>query len=187
MNISELYDTYNFITSDQKKRKEYNAKRWSHKLDYSIFYTLAKSYKVCNVFECGTNAGLSAMAFAIALEESSSFGKVYTWDIREIKHLFDEFPIKDRIVFNCGPFANDAEQIVSEHYKGTKNLYFIDGNHSEEGCTQDFDLVSKYSSSGDVILFHDYNKAGGVRAVFDNINREKFILNTPTGIGVVVW
>jgi hypothetical protein len=62
---------------------------------------------------------------------------------------------------------------VAKNWKRPIRLLWIDGDHSYEGCKEDFDLFSPYLAEGAVIAFHDTLNAfeGPIRVFVEEILR----------------
>jgi predicted O-methyltransferase YrrM len=68
-----------------------------------------------------------------------------------------------RVVVNrnrrgCVEFIRDFSFNAVKNWSRPLDFVFIDGDHSEQGCRQDFDDWEPHVSQGGVILFHDSRK-----------------------------
>jgi cephalosporin hydroxylase len=55
-------------------------------------------------------------------------------------------------------YKGDSSRVLGEILPALKNarkLFFIDANHSFEGCRADFEIIDKYVVPGDVLIFDD--------------------------------
>lgn len=196
MEIENLDDLCNAVTEikrDKENRRDYGVAKWSHRNDYPVFYTLAKAYNVDNVFECGTNGGMSACAWALALREMKKLGNVYTWDVQELRQVHHGMEISHKIVRHVESFhptAGDVIRRVRRVHSGPA-LFFVDGDHSEKGCRADWVTILPHVRPGDAVVFHDYAGATGVKKIADELtesfNKYGYEITTNTGIYILEW
>lgn len=74
-------------------------------------------------------------------------------------------------------YRGDSAAVLRDVLKPIKNankLIFIDGNHTYEGCREDFKAVDTYAAAHDILVFHDALKfqhsdyGCGPRGVIEN-------------------
>lgn len=159
---------------------------WSSLNEYPIFYAAITLYDIENVIECGTNAGASALVFAVALKNNNRRGKVYTYDIEKINGVDEGTNAAHLIVRHLKSYSESDLPVLPGRV-----LYFVDGDHSEKSCLADLEHTAKYIKSGDVIFVHDAYKYQPVKDALNKflMTRDKKFKLIPTscGIGVIEW
>lgn len=141
------------------------------------------------IVELGTYSGSSYAAFCQAVEASGGNGHVYGVDLWEGDvHMgaFDEALYLEMSDFAATRYPGiatlirkDFNEAASSFAEGSVDLLHIDGTHTFEAVTNDFETWLPKMSARGVILFHDINvteqNAGpaalkfGVRRVFDSL------------------
>ena len=168
----------------------FNRGYWSSLNEYPIFFSLIAQFKPANVVECGTCNGASALVYAVALHLSEVDGKVYTFDIVNRGWLDANTNFADRVVHHLGSFSEIAAPVI-ETLNDKPLLYFIDGDHSYEGCKADVEAIKPFLKAGDVIVFHDWHHgpvAESTLDAFKGLNfRQQWVVPSKQGIGVFVY
>jgi hypothetical protein len=171
-------------------------------------YILKNKLNEISIVEIGTARGFSALCMAKAIKDHGIEGKILTLDI-----LPNNFPIYwNSIGDNKGKRSRvellSGYKYLIEHYiqfiEGKSenilrnlalkriNLAFIDGNHFYENVLYDGNYISKNQSSGDIIVFDDYNTSffPGVVKAADEIclrnNYSKKIINSNEQRGYLI-
>src|ERR1700752_67205 len=100
-----------------------------------------------NVLEIGTRAGISTAALLLGVEENG--GHVWSVDIDDCSKVFTGHPQWTFI-------QSDSRQLTSTAFGSdgipSFDLFFVDGDHSFEGCLHD---LTNYGSHSKVIMVHD--------------------------------
>jgi len=137
-----------------------------------------------NVWETGTARGFSAVCMAKALKEQSRDGLIMTFDV---------LPHHEKMYWNCiddaagpqsrasllRPWKELVDRYVVFHQGDTRvefqkvsvdriHFAFLDGAHTYEDVMFEFQQVTRYQQSGDMIVYDDYTPAqfpGLVKAV----------------------
>lgn len=143
-----------------------------------------------SIFEFGTWIGRSALGF------SKNYKNVTTIDYTEGSDLYYAYQHNGT---TCRPgeliLETNNVEFINENsldydfrkYEDTFDVVFVDGNHSQYGCTLDIDNAMKISKINNSLIFiHDYGNPGmGVRAAVDNYKHDhKYYL---TDIDLVVF
>lgn len=141
------------------------------------------------VVELGTYSGSSFAAFCQAVEAAGGNGHVYGIDLWQGDvHMgsFDEELYQEMAAFASTRYPSiatlirkDFNEAAASFSDGSVDLLHIDGTHTFEAVTNDFETWLPKMSDRGVILFHDINvteqNAGpaalkfGVRRVFDSL------------------
>ena len=101
--------------------------------------------------EIGFRNGISAIAFAMAAEETD--GKVYSIDIDSCETGLanvKEVGLDHRHTFIQGD-STDGSTVFPEKL----DVLYIDGNHNYESVKADYELHAKMVKPGGIIFFHD--------------------------------
>ncbi|MBD3272734.1 hypothetical protein GF385_00070 [Candidatus Dependentiae bacterium] len=128
--------------------------------------------KILNAVEIGSYLGASSAFIASALEDHKRVFCIDTWNNNAMSEgERDTYPIfckniskyKKRIV----PLRGWSFDVIHNLKKNINKIdfLFIDGDHSYEGCKNDWDNYSKLLKNGFFIAFHDTGWADGVKKV----------------------
>lgn len=176
----------------KKSKLNYAHGRVLYSVLRSYLATIDINYKKVNILETGTARGFSAVCMAKALADSRFEGTICTIDV---------LPHFQKMHWNCGSdhingeqsrqnLLSDWNELVERYiifFQGyTKhvlpkialqriNFAFLDGAHTYEDVLFEFNIISNFQYSGDIIIFDDYNKIkfpGVVKAV-DYIQTKK--------------
>lgn len=143
-----------------------------------------------SILETGTARGFSALCMARALSDHQNNGRILTYDLLPHRkpiywNVIDDHdgkksreellaPWKDlmrqHIVFVEGDTRITLDSVHLDHI----DFAFLDGGHTYEHVTWEFDLVQQRQQQGDVIVFDDYTPGsfdGLVKAVDDGCIR----------------
>lgn len=172
---------------------KYRTKLWSGLFEYPVFFSLISTYDIDNVVESGTCAGCSSLTFATALDLENKPGKVYTWDVTSRPGVDEGSRLADRIIRYVGSFSGLDSHVVSQ-IEG-KRLFFIDGDHTYEGCKSDFETTLPLLRKGDVVAFHDAKTHEPVhKAIIDVLKStlmedrvKHYMVPSRNGLEVIVW
>jgi predicted O-methyltransferase YrrM len=131
---------------------------WFSALDMAVLFPALSKMKKNDVYlEVGVNRGRS-LDFA----RKCSKGRIFGIDIEDTR--VKEIPNTTFIHAS----SNDAV----EEWSLPIDVLFIDGDHSYEGCMDDWRNFSPYIKSGGWVFFHDCDETSpGVVQVFDEIGR----------------
>ena len=134
----------------------------------------SKKFKGLNIVETGTARGFSSLCMAKALFDSGQEGKIYTIDI---------IPHNKKIFWNCvsdhyngkitrARLLKDWSNLIERYIffiKGASkdilnrfelhriHFAFLDSNHTYADVMFEFNKISKFQKSGDIIVFDDYS------------------------------
>ena len=136
------------------------------------------------ILETGTARGFSSVCMSRALSDAKVAGQIHTFDV--LPHDVPMYwnciddsegpktrrdllaPWKDiaanRVIFHEG----DTRMTLKKVRFGRIDFAFLDGAHTYEDVKREFNIVTPYQESGDVVVFDDYTDAsfpGLVRAV----------------------
>jgi len=126
---------------------------WIFNEEAKILYDETKSFDCAICYECGTKYGFSTMAIALAFKHKGK-GKIYTYDtIPQIK-LDEGTDLAEFITRGYGKFHENVVKELVNRDSGNA-LFFIDGDHSVAGITNDWNAILPFIRSGDKIGFHD--------------------------------
>lgn len=173
-----------------------------NKEEFLAFYSLLKKKigQVRYIIEIGTANGGTLFLWSRIVEEDSM---ILTVDIRKYKKWqYDIFTSFTNIHNNSViRFISGDTKDPSTYYEACKmfknisiDLLFIDGDHSQGGAKNDFEVFSKLVRKGGIVAFHDILPArgNGVPDFYDAIKfkYEHYDLKSKSkewgGIGVIV-
>jgi predicted O-methyltransferase YrrM len=179
-----------------EESRTYKPWQWSAMNEYPILFSLIPTYAPTNVIEVGTNAGCSALMFAVAYEcmgwEESKYN-IYTWNIEEAKGVDEGTRFYKRIKRITESFSESKiADAIFKTLEG-KTLFFIDGGHTEEECKKDFLKVIPILRKGDVVTFHDARAHQPIRDAIEAALAEtnlafsnRYLIPSSRGIEVIV-
>ena len=110
------------------------------------------------VYETGFNVGGSAAVMSEALQYTG--GKLVSFEIDKSKR-----PVADRFLElypNSEIVWGDSRQTLEQRWQNTNecpDFFFVDGGHSEEICSYDFNHALKIVKPGGVIMVDDTSNA----------------------------
>ena len=156
--IKNLFDDENMLKKGHCQRLE----------DYNLgmgwlYYGLTRLIRPANVVVIGSYRGFSPLVFARALNDNLEKGTVYFidpsyvddfWkDPKRVKDHFEKSGIKNikHFLMTTQEFTNSREYSLLKDV----GIVFIDGYHSEEQATFDFEAFEDKISTGGIFLFHD--------------------------------
>ena len=166
-----------------------------------------------NVLEIGCYIGISSLWIAAGLEQAGGSGTLHGVDnfnpikpwpphfsepVENPKGVAESYAKKaglsHRVKFHKGSSCEKGKE-VAESLDGI-DILFIDGDHTEKGCADDFETLSPYVKSGGYIILHDIfpEHCGwdGPRKLIDNRlkNNSKYetleIHTTPADYGIAI-
>ncbi len=147
---------YNPIKLYELDRKEGGrSARWVNEEEGEILGNVVSKSGATVFYESGTANGISACWVAQACPdiEIHTFDpvdrlKVWDYDNVDFSHL------TGNIQWHQEKFADGLDKIFKE---GAKSAFFIDGDHSSGGLTEDWNAIKDKIKEGDVVVFHDLN------------------------------
>jgi len=153
-----------------------------------ILYSLARHSETGNILEIGVRQGQSTRTILGALSDRGS-GMLTSIDIRDRTERIPESlrPYWNQVVGNS--HEQKAEDAASEF--SPYDFVLIDGDHSSQGCRQDWLDYGPMCRKGGLVLFHDVinpDPDGGVQAFWNDLTATKVTLDTWPGFGIVsIW
>lgn len=173
-------------------RQRYDDKgRWAQIQEGQLLYDLVRSSKADLFFEIGTANGWTA------LWASAAGATVYTFDVsnrvkvyQDKKFLFPE--MANRIHFKEIGSPLCVENMRTVPRTESVAIFFIDGDHSFKGITQDFNAVIPLLRKGDLVVFHDTDPREVGSHRFWSQLKSTYPLQctdypTKNGMGVLTW
>jgi predicted O-methyltransferase YrrM len=132
----------------------------------NLLYRLINYYKLTNILELGTSAGISSMYMAVAS------GNVVTIEgCPETAKLAGENFNKlgfENIQQRIGNIDELLPEIASQQ---TFDCVFFDANHTEEATIRYFELCLKSIKNESVFIFDDINWSDGMKKAWHNIKQ----------------
>ena len=136
-------------------------------------YIKQKNKKKYNVLEVGTAKGFSSLCMAKVLDDQEVKGLIQTIDIlphdvpmywnsikdhdgkmSRIELLSDYFELCNKYIhYICGKSENELPKLINDRI----HFAFIDGEHFYKNVKIDGEMIARTQSSGDIIIFDDYN------------------------------
>jgi len=104
------------------------------------------------VYESGTANGYSALWLASGLPKA---GVVHTFDVVDREKCWAQLPVGREINFYCNSFHLGVVRFLNTRPKDQKALFFIDGDHTKEGVTNDIAVIEPHLRKGDTVIFDD--------------------------------
>ncbi len=162
------------ITLYRVKQSKYN-KIFTHckEEEKSILFQLSKSLDEKKIMvEIGSYLGSSSCFLAWgACKKANTLFCIDTWEndamTEGTRDTYSEF------LSNTKDFENFIKPLrgnsidIARTFKEKIDLLFIDGDHSYEGCYQDWIAWSALLNTGAVVIFHDIGWAEGVQKVIN--------------------
>jgi predicted O-methyltransferase YrrM len=134
----------------------------------TLGYAMVREYRPRIVVELGTHMGLSALAMGMALRDLGEGGKLYAVDTwqgdqhasysngDEIYHTFlnrcTSLGLIDVIIPLRMMFHEARDRIL-----GKIDMLHIDGEHTWDAVSRDFDTYLPLVRHGGIVMFHDVN------------------------------
>jgi beta-1,4-mannosyl-glycoprotein beta-1,4-N-acetylglucosaminyltransferase len=145
------------------------------------------------IVDLGVDYGHSTFSFASAkkgiiygidsFEGDPQAGLKNTFDI--VNNLKNEF-LSRKLIINNLNFIKGYFDDVFENFNETIDILHIDGLHTIEAVSNDYNKWIEKTSENAVILFHDIvSYPNSVGVVFNNITYPKFYFTHSAGLGVV--
>lgn len=181
-NLSEVFITLKFRYD--------NKGRWAQVEEGQVLFDAIQSTSAKLFIEIGTANGWTACWAALAGAE------VHTFDIADRAKVYadSKFPLPELVhrihAYQIGS-PECVETMKTIPRTGTV-VWFIDGDHSREGVTRDFEAVKPLLEPGDRVIFHDTKKGElGVYRFWKMINRnypgQCTGHSTKNGMGTLTW
>jgi len=156
-----------------------------------FFYHLARSRKVLNILEIGTNLGVSGQYFLKALEGKKN-GKLVTLEgvkgLCEIaEERFSNLSQNDRFEVIHGLYDASIKKLAVS--KQGFDLVFIDGNHQYGATLSYFNQLKANLNHKALVIFDDIHWSRGMQQAWREICRQQGVLYSVNfyKLGVVVF
>ncbi len=147
------------ILKNSAKNKKYAA----------LLYRIISYYKLQNILELGTSAGISSMYFASAFPEVN----VITIEgCPETSRLAKE-NLKNLNYKNIKQITGNIDHVLPEIIRQEKKLDFVffDGNHREEATLRYFEQCLPAINNESVFVFDDINWSEGMKNAWNKIKK----------------
>lgn len=148
--------------------------------EFKLLYNTIVDNKLKRGFEACTGIGMSALAAAMAMQETG--GLVVTIDAyieetlndtnyanhkksvytdsrgyKNINFLIEKFELKDFVVPVAGWSPDDVPAYIEKHFTEPLEYVFIDGGHFEHQVIKDIECLLPYTNDNTFWMFHDVN------------------------------
>ena len=171
------------------QKQKYFSTRMRRFNDYSGIIAEFITLNDCKtILEIGVNAGDSHIALCEAAKYTG--GHVFGIDLWNVHGLYNQFPktgdydeVKKRLkkagfnnstLLKKNSFDKDFPEFLREKTGGRIDLAFIDGDHSYNGCLNDFKAVYPLLSSTGIVIFHDTQRIDGCREFIHDLRTKYF-------------
>ncbi|MBL8518126.1 MAG: class I SAM-dependent methyltransferase [Betaproteobacteria bacterium] len=197
---------YTFTWAEQLSPRLLKSPWWIGHIPFA--YELIGRLHPRTIVELGTYSGSSFAAFCQAMQAAGVDGKCYGVDLWEgdihmgrfDESLFEEVRgyMQREYPMHAVLIRKDFNSAADDFNAGSIDLLHIDGTHTYEAVSNDFNTWLPKMSSRGVVLFHDTNvtveKAGeaalrfGVRRLFDEVKASytHFEFDHCWGLGVLL-
>lgn len=165
--------------------EQYRQQRWSTDQEAQMIHDFTIQEQIVNVVEIGTGYGFVTACFAHA------GAQVQTFDLTDRPKVWDHklFPwpeLKAKIIAKAVPSPACFEGLV---VPPGRTLFFVDGDHREEGVRDDLVRVEALLQPGDIMMVHDATGEKGPRRVWRQFMRAHPDANcetweTKNGVGI---
>ena len=132
-----------------------NTSRWVTIEEANLLYDIVDKVKPKYIFESGTANGYSSVWLSLSGIPVITFDP---YNREKIWELFEGCP--KNITYVQDRFSSIVDRF-SDLF-GMK-LFFLDGDHNSSGIKEDCDVIIKYASCGDIVIFHDLNMSSVFR------------------------
>lgn len=157
MNYSEIRGIL-----EKTHRDKFKFERWITEEEVGIISNALSGYPVC--YESGTANGLSSYFFQNVIS-----GLVHTYDPIVRPKIWELLSLDhSRVRCYSAPFSQ-----VKNILDGTKNqrkAFFIDGDHTYAGITEDWVSIFPFLTPQDVVVFHDTFGIAGVNRFVNELS-----------------
>lgn len=130
---------------------------------HQVLYSLVRVLRPKTIVEIGSARGLSTCAMSLACRQNGS-GKVFaidphdrnSWAEGEGSSLdFLNARLRDYELTDWCNILQSYSTRAAEGWSQQIDLLFIDGDHTYEGVSQDFELFRHYLTDRSIVIFHD--------------------------------
>ncbi len=147
--------------------------------DYAFLYGITQLISPKIIVEIGTNFGVSAIAMALAMQESDApTGHIYTFDVVSYKKIvneqFEKMDVQDIITYLPFKTSDDVKDLNLDHI----DMCFIDGDHTYKGVEKDYNNLKHLC---DYMVFHDIHCNSESRRQFHDIPKHKVAITDRSG------
>lgn len=139
----------NYVVEDIWDRR-LEGKAWQVKEEFVAFLSFILEQEINSVLEIGTFKGGSALGFLSLVCTVDSVDIIKQPEVRTLEARY-------RKLFNF--YLREDFLKVLETKDAEYDLLWIDGDHSYEGCMEDFTRFAPYVKQGGYIAFHDVVKS----------------------------
>lgn len=183
IHLQELIPEINYISVELQNLQFTAEKLWTPPNDMAALCAVIKAIDARQIFEIGTNLGLTTYQMAV---NSSEFTQITTMDLPEdelaehnrdgASNLCNDRRVRIGMHFLDTPYARRISLIRDSSLRydfaplsGSFDVVFIDGNHSVTGCASDTRNAFSMVRPGGAILWHDVDTFPGVRMVLNRL------------------
>lgn len=168
INFKEIGNN-NILSVSEIAIKAASTKKWT-----AFFYHLAKTEKIKNVLEIGTNLGVSGQYFLKAIEKK--INSIF-FTLEGIKNLCniatDRFNlISDNNRFRVIHGLYDEKLLELNKLNIKFDLVFIDGNHQFEATIKYYELLKNQFAQNAIVIFDDIHWSNDMTDAWKRIIRD---------------
>ena len=130
--------------------QKFKTARWITDDEADVLCKLIRKYDVSEVYESGTANGYSSCRMSetgVKVTTFDPYSRAKIWDEPGFEHY------KNIVKYVEAPFSSMELNPIS----GIR-LFFVDGDHSGLGATEDVNTILKFIDINDVIVFHDMSE-----------------------------
>lgn len=153
--LNEITKTIDLTNNDGLSSIAFHASQQNEHA-YTKFYTLLSTVKPSRILEIGTALGGFTAFIDISCKELGLNTKIKSYDIHD-RHWYDELRAKNVDVIIKNIFSDDYFNLIDLSIidfisEDGISLVLCDGGNKK----QEFNILSQYLKSNDIIMAHDY-------------------------------
>ena len=184
--VQDFFDDYPFLKGFGKTWKWLDEPNHSNPFYSPLYYVLCKHIGAKNIVEVGPEFGYSSYMFATAAKENDGmYIAVEKSGIhaKRLKKGLEENEFPHKVIWA------DSKDIKNFEWLDRVDFVLLDGEHTEEAITYEFELFYSILSKNGYIALHDIEtlSASGFWAVINNSKYDLEYITFPHNYGLALF
>ncbi|OYT33632.1 hypothetical protein B6U96_14980 [Archaeoglobales archaeon ex4484_92] len=159
---------------------------WLDLVEGTLLYSIARHLSYNNILEIGSFKGRSTAFIAQGIRDSSNAFR-YVFSVDPHYGIENIYPFSTRREFlsnmrmfglleNVKCFSTRSDQFLMEYEDILKTIdfAFLDGDHSYKQVKLEFDIINKYFTPRNIVVFHDVHMRGPYLVLKNAVTKEMF-------------